>query len=107
MCCYTLLLSSYLYLYTGNPTKGYPQSKDVVELKWKIYHDNGTLAHDSNGLIEPFKFTIGQYTIYYVLFCVSLFLFLCICISQMSMCMCLYDSLLVYMYNLYLNMHYA
>lgn len=43
----------------GNPTKGHPQAKDVVELAWKIYHLNGTLAHDSSGLEEPFSFTIG------------------------------------------------
>lgn len=43
----------------GNPTKGFPQAKDVVDLAWKIYHANGTLAHDSSGLEEPFSFTIG------------------------------------------------
>jgi hypothetical protein len=43
----------------GNPTKGYPQAKDVVQISWKIYHLNGTLAHDSSGLAEPFEFTIG------------------------------------------------
>ena len=43
----------------GNPTKGYPQAKDIVELAWKIYHLNGTLAHDSSGLDEPFSFTVG------------------------------------------------
>ena len=43
----------------GNPTKGFPQAKDVVDLAWKIYHSNGTLAHDSSGLEEPFSFTIG------------------------------------------------
>lgn len=43
----------------GNPTKGHPQAKDVVEIAWKIYHANGTLAHDSSGLSEPFSFTVG------------------------------------------------
>lgn len=43
----------------GNPTKGFPQPKDVIDLAWKIYHANGTLAHDSSGLEEPFSFTIG------------------------------------------------
>ena len=43
----------------GNPTKGYPQAKDVVEIAWKIYHANGTLSHDSSGLSEPFSFTVG------------------------------------------------
>lgn len=45
----------------GNPTKGFPQAKDVVQLRWKIFHLNGTLAHDSSGLLEPFEFTIGVY----------------------------------------------
>lgn len=43
----------------GNPTKGHPQAKDVVEIAWKIFHSNGTLAHDSSGLEEPFSFTVG------------------------------------------------
>lgn len=43
----------------GNPTKGHPQAKDVVDLAWKIYHSNGTLAHDSTDLEEPFSFTVG------------------------------------------------
>ena len=43
----------------GNAAKGYPLTKDVVEIAWKLYGADGTVAHDSAALDEPFDFTIG------------------------------------------------
>jgi len=43
----------------GNAAKGYPLTKDVVEIAWKMYGADGTVAHDSAVLEEPFDFTIG------------------------------------------------
>ena len=43
----------------GNPNKGHPLIKDTVQIAWKMYRRDGTIAHDSNTLEEPFDFTIG------------------------------------------------
>ena len=43
----------------GNPNKGYPLNKDTVQIAWKMYRRDGTVAHDSTTLDEPFDFTIG------------------------------------------------
>ena len=33
--------------------------KDVCEIAWKMYQPDGSIAHDSSSLDEPFDFTIG------------------------------------------------
>ena len=43
----------------GNPNRGYPLNKDTVQIAWKMYRRDGTVAHDSTTLEEPFDFTIG------------------------------------------------
>ena len=44
----------------GNPTVGFPCSKDSVEIKWKIrVVGQSEVAHSSDALEEPFVFVLG------------------------------------------------
>jgi len=46
-------------LRAGNPSK-IPQTKDTIELSWKIWLEDGVLAHSSEAsLNETFSFTLG------------------------------------------------
>lgn len=43
----------------GDLKKGVPKAKDTVVINWKIWLLNGTLAHSSSKLTEPFDFILG------------------------------------------------
>lgn len=42
-------------LKTGNPNKDVPRANDEVQIDWKIYHKNGTLAHSSLTLEQSLR----------------------------------------------------
>jgi hypothetical protein len=43
----------------GLYSKGKPYKHDAAEIRWKIYHKNGTMVHTSDVLEEPFEFRLG------------------------------------------------